>query len=481
MRIDGEKIFTEDEIKNRFESKETKIFNKTQFENDLNTIRAMYSEKGYIFAQSKDAYDFDDEAGEVAINLNIEEGTVAYVNKIKIRGNYVTKDKVILRELKVVEGEAFDSNKIRKSQENLYNLGFFDGIVLDTEQVDIDKLNIVFEVKERKTGTISLGAGYSSVEGLVGYVQLAQNNLFGEGKVFSADVQVGNQKQSWQLGYKDPWLFDTPTSLDTSIWNTNKQQGYNNQGYELDSYGFSLGGGRRLTDEHKVYLTYQYEKDKYLNVTDALKPYITKPESQVSSITPMYVFDTRDDVFDPGRGIYQNLSMQLAGGILGGDSNYIKALWDGRVFVPSFWKFVLGFHIKVGNAWGYNWQHYGDSNVPLTEKFYCGGTDTVRGYEERGLGPAEGGNFTIVTNIEYKLRLIDRVLSLVTFYDSGNSWKSVKDVDWQNPYLYPSAGAGVRFTIPGTVMMIRLDWGYALDPGKRVNGGKIHFNIGNIF
>jgi outer membrane protein insertion porin family len=227
-------------------------------------------------------------------------------------------------------------------------------------------------------------------------------------------------------------------------------------------------------------VTYRYQDDTYSNIETSLQPFIPEGEKQTSSITPMWVYDSRDDVFDPGKGLYNTVSMQFGGGVLGGDYNYIKGIEDFRYFIPSIWKFVLGIHVKVGNAWGYDYS-YGDALVPPTEKFYAGGTDTVRGYEERALGPVEGGNFTIITNIEYKLKLIERVLTFVTFYDSGNSWENADNVDWTDPYLYPAVGVGIRFTIPGTVMLIRLDWGYALDPAHHLPGGKIHFNIGNIF
>jgi len=480
ISVSGNEIFTKEEILDKIDTKEKNTFNKIQFDKDISIIRNMYAEKGHIFAQINDTYIYDDDQGNVDINLDITEGPVAYIDNIKIRGNYSTKDKVIRRELSIKPGDPFDSNLIRKSQEKIYNLGFFDNVLIDTEQVDIDKLNLIFEVKERKTGTIGLGAGYSSLEGLVGYVQLTESNLFGEGKLFSADVQVGNQKKSWQLSYKDPWLFDTPTSFGVDVWNTFKNQSYNNQGYDLDTYGFDFNLGRRFDDANQGFITYRYQEDNYSNIRSDLVGYISEGKSSISSITPMYVYDTRDDVFDPNRGLYSNLSLQIGGGYLGGDYNYLKMLWDGRYFIPSIWKFVLALHARIGNAWGYEWS-YGNPNVPPIEKFYAGGTDTVRGYEERALGPVAGGNFLIVTNVEYKLKIVEKILTLAVFYDSGNCWENFNNVNWMNPYLYPSWGFGIRLTVPGTVMLIRLDWGYALDPTKRVEGGKIHFNIGNIF
>lgn len=480
IAVTGNEVYTLEELTDKMESKKDRAFNKSQFDRDIAALRALYSEKGHIFAQMEDSYVYDDEIGTVSVKVAITEGAVAYINEIKIRGNYVTKDRVIERELTVAAGEPFDSNKIKKTQERIYNLGFFDNIIIDTEQVDIDRLNLIFEVVERKTGTIGLGAGYSSLEGLVGYVQLSQSNLFGEGKAFSADVQFGNQKKSWQLSYKDPWIFDLPVSFGIDIWNVYRNKYYNNQGYDLDTYGFNTTFGQRITDEQKAYITYRYQEDRYFNITEEMKPYVDEGKRQISSITPMYLYDSRDDVFDPSRGFYTNASIQIGGGLLGGDYNYMKGLVDVRYFVPSWWKFVWAFHARVGNAWVYDWS-YGRGIVPPTERFYCGGTDTVRGYEERDLGPVGGGNFLVVTNLEYKLKLIDKTLTLAAFFDSGNSWENISEVDWTNPYLYPSVGGGIRLTIPGTVMMIRIDYGYGLVPGARTEGGKLHFNVGNIF
>ncbi|MBP7793356.1 MAG: outer membrane protein assembly factor BamA [Candidatus Goldbacteria bacterium] len=478
IEITGNEIFNSEQLLNKIDTKPGKPYDKIKFENDMNIIKSLYAGKGYIFTQIKDTYVYDDDLGTVDIGLKITEGSVAYINKIKIRGNYVTKEKVIRRELYLDEGEPFDANKIRKAQENIYNLGFFDNIMIDTEMVDIDKLNLIFEVVERKTGNIGLGAGYSTVEGLIGYIQLMQSNLFGEAKAFSADVQFGNQKKSWQLSYKDPWLFDRPISFGVGLWNTFKNTAYNNQGYDVDSYGFDLTFGRRFGLFHKVYLTYRYEQDKYSNIRSDLVSIVPEDVSQISSITPMYVFDSRDNVFDASHGFYANASLQIGGGLFGADYNYVKSNIDLRYFIPSFWRFVFALHGRIGYATGYDWGS-GESVVPVSEKFYAGGTDTVRGYEERGLGPAGGGNFLIVTNLEYKLKIVERVLTAVVFYDSGNCWNNFDEVDWQNPYLPSSLGFGVRLTIPGTVMVLRLDWGYALD--NSIPGGKIHFNIGNIF
>lgn len=480
IAVSGMKKYSEEEILEVMELRPERAFNRIQFERDIAAVRNLYAGDGYIFSQIKENFVYDDDIGTVKVSLEITEGPIAYVNEIKIRGNYVTLEKVIRREINLAEGQPFDSNKIRKAQEKIYNLGFFDNVVIDTEQIDMDRLNLVFEVSERKTGNIGLGAGYSTVEGLVGYVQLSQSNLFGEGKAFSADVQFGSAKQSWQLSYKDPWLFDTSTSFGADLWNVYKRPSYNNQGYDLDTYGFNLSFGRRLGDEQRVFLTYRYQEDKYSNIDSALQGIISEGKSQISSITPMYIYDDRDDIFDASRGLYASFSMQFGGGLLGGDFNYIKTVADVRYFVPSIWRTALALHAKVGSGTAFDYRH-GNASLPVTEKFYCGGTDTVRGYEERSLGPLGGGDFLMVFNAEYKIKLVERTLTAAIFYDSGNAWGNAAEVDWTNPFLYSAIGAGVRLTIPGTVMVLRLDYGYGLVPSKAAPGGKIHFNIGNIF
>jgi outer membrane protein assembly factor BamA len=252
--------------------------------------------------------------------------------------------------------------------------------------------------------------------------------------------------------------------------------------------------------------------------------------THLSVITPSITRDTRDNVFDTTEGSFNVLSVELAGGYLGGDDAFVKPVLDSRLFLdtPAIFgqdwmrAFVLGLHARVGWAVPYD-DGTGTGGVPTSERFFMGGTDTVRGYDERSLGASGigGGTYEFLTNVEYGFKPAP-MIKLHVFYDSGNTWLSMSDTqgyvtgyapgsvpgnggqggvnlfknnadgstDWSsfnlhNVYLYPSVGVGLLFTIPTSVIQIRLDYGYSLDPIARQEGdvenGRVHFNIGNIF
>jgi outer membrane protein insertion porin family len=496
VTLNGMQVLEESFLRQKIESLNDDTFNKERFEEDITRIKQAYAEKGYIYAGVTPNYSWDDEKGEVKADVEISEGGKAYIEEIKIRGNEVTKDKVIRRMLKIKPGDPFDSDAINRSRMAIYNLGFFENVGVDTQPgSEMDKLILVFDVSpERKTGTLSVGAGYSSVEGLVGFLQVSQNNLFGNGQAVSAQWDFGNLKNSYSLSFTEPWLLDTPLNFNTEIYRIQRTQAYNSQGFDQDSIGGSVRLGYSLGDYWKVFNTYRYQSDNISNVQANLID-ITPGIVNTSSITPSIQRDTRDNIFDATSGSFNTFSIILAGGYLGADSSFYEPVYDTRIHfqTPAIFgmtwlrQFVLSLHGRVGWATPFD---PGPAvatagQVPVSEKFFMGGTDTVRGYNDRVLGASSigGGNYELLTNIEYGFKPAPP-LKLHVFYDAGNTWTS-NAAAGNTPYLYPSAGVGMLFTIPTSVIQLRLDWGYALDPVERnnegVNNGRVHFNIGNIF
>ncbi|MEW6516067.1 MAG: outer membrane protein assembly factor BamA [candidate division FCPU426 bacterium] len=496
LSITGNIIYSQEELLGRMELKPGAVMDRLIFEKDMQMIRMAYAEKGYIFSDITPEMNYHDDAGAVDVSVVVREGSIARVERVDIRGNNITKDKVIRREIVVEPGEPFDSRKIQRSREKIANLGFFQDVKVTTEPGSSPAEQVlVFEVDERQTGTISLGAGYSSVDYLMGYLQMTQANLFGNGQSISLQWELGALRQSWQMSFTEPWLFDAPVSFGVDVWNINKRKGYSGQNYNLLSQGGDIRLGRRFDEYWKGYLTYKLESNEYTDLDSSVSGVFQEGRSDTSSVTPALIYDTRDNIFDPTQGTYQRLSVEIAGGPLGGDNNYFKYLADSSLYLPLVWQIVLALHGEAGYEYGYDFGVTGLTDVPPSERFLMGGTDSVRGYGEGVFGQditGGGGRFKLGSNVELHFPIIGP-LKGVAFFDAGNVWSDIRNpgggarsgesyfLDY--PSMYKGAGVGIRLTVPGTVILIRFDFGYPLDPDPTGKPATLnyHFNIGNIF
>lgn|GEM_PF-655978 len=527
VTILGTTVVPEAELRARMASIKDTVFDQEDWDGDLTRLRSAYNEKGYIYANVQPDLHWDSTRGIVDATLTVTEGSKAYIEDIRIRGNEVTKDKVIRRMLDLKPGDPFDTEAVNRNRMKIYNLGYFENVAYDVQPgSEMDKLILIYDVSpERKTGTLSLGAGYSSVEQLVGFLQVSQNNLFGNGQSVSLQWNFGNATQSYSLSFTEPWLLDKPVSLGVDLFNTTQTTAYASQGFNLQSEGAGLRLGYTLTDYWKTSAGYRYQTD---TISQSSVTGVIDGVSHISSITPSLSRDTRDNIFDPTQGTYNVASIMMAGGFMGGDKSFYEPILDSRAFFDTpvifhqDWMkmFVLGLHTRVGWALPYD-SGTGDSPsannssptaneaVPTSSLFFLGGTDTVRGYQERSLGASQlgGGRNELLGNIEYGFKPAPP-LKLHVFYDTGNAfnnsgyagrWDSQSSASWfsghgrfdrlwqdgKDPYLYSSWGFGMLFTIPTSVIQIRLDVGFPLQPASDPAAGgqnyRIHFNIGNIF
>jgi outer membrane protein insertion porin family len=499
VTISGTNVIPEAELRAKISSLKEPVLNQERWDADLAKLRAAYNEKGYIYANVTPDYKWDAAAGKVDVSLTVSEGGKAYIEDIRIRGNEVTKDNVIRRQLTLKAGDAFDMEAVNRNRMKIYNLGFFENVAYDVQPgSEMDKLILIYDVSpERKTGTLSLGAGYSSVEQLVGFLQVSQNNLFGNGQSVSVQWNFGTATTSYNLSFNEPWLLDRPLSLGVDLFNTTQNNTYAQQGFKLQNEGAGLRLGYALNEYWKAQAGYRYQTDI---ISDSTAQGIDNGIAHISSITPSLSRDTRDNIFDTTRGTFNVASVMLAGGVLGGDKSFYKPILDTRAFFQTpvifgqDWMsaFVLGLHGRAGWAIPYSsgtgaalGADDSATAVPTSELFFMGGTDTVRGYMERRLGASltGGGRFSLLGNIEYGFKPAPPV-KLRVFYDTGNSYSDSAWLGKQDPYLYSSWGFGMLFTIPTSVIQIRLDVGFPLQPADNVTAFdtyKIHFNIGNIF
>jgi outer membrane protein insertion porin family len=459
------------------------IYSEEKVGNDIMRIQELYGNKGYIKMSVTPYYSYNKSEKRVNIDYELFEGPRVFIRNIYLDGNYVTRDYVIKREFKVREGDPFNLEKIRKTQAEIFRLGFFQDIKLEMLPADSpDKTDIVIIVEEQKTGMASIGAGYSSEDKLVGTLRVTQSNLMGRGQSLSAMWEFGKNKQNYRIDFTEPYFFNTPTPFSVSVYNTLRRRYLKDHGYDELRRGGSFSFGRHFSDYLSVSARYSLEEIKIDDVSLSIKDDLDESSDTTSSVTPSISYDTRDYPFNPRKGYILRASNQIAGGMFSGDRDFLKFESQATYFQPIIWR-VTG----VANAmWG-SLTAYGDSpEVPIYEKFLVGGAESVRGYEYWGdIGPDEGGNYKLVTNFEIKFPIVMErgmtVLQGAFFYDIGSTWNRMSDISLTpgpgEDDLKRGMGFGIRFKT--RAFPIRMDWGYGFD--KPQPGFQWYFTLGDIF
>ena len=471
-------VITQEDLEKDLELKRGEVFSQEKFERSLFNIQEHYAEKGYILMRSNPEYLTDDEKKVVNISVSISENGIVYLSRIHLGGNVVTKDYVIKREFLVQEGEPFNVKKIRRTQEKLYNLGFFSDVAIEIgETGDPRRADLICQVTEQRTGLLTMGAGYSSQDGLLGTFQITQSNFLGRGQRIDLMVEVGKKKTNYQVGFTEPWFLGRHVLFGVAIYDTDRDRDY----YSETRTGGNIRIGPHLTDILSLRFTYTYERVK---IYDALSPYKSEEgRKDSSSFTTYLIRDNRDNIFDASRGSRNSISLQISGGILGGDTDFVKTFASSSWFFQTFWRFVLALQLRYGIVSSFP----PSTGVPIYERFYVGGADTVRGYDYRGeIGPPEGGVTMFVSNVEYKFPIVMEkgrtILQGAVFLDMGGSWRK-GDVNFTigrgEDQLKVGIGAGVRFQTP--IFPVRLDWGYGLNHRPGEDKSQWYFTIGQPF
>jgi len=481
-----------------------KVFSQESMKQDIAAVQGLYFDRGYISAQVQESTALNALTGRIDISYDIRENDVAYVNKIKIRGNVKTRDKVVRRELRIRPGDRFDGDKLKRSKERLQNLGFFEEVSYDTEDTQTpNQKDLVVEVKESKTGTFSFGGGYSTVDKLVGFVEVEQKNFdwrnfpyfTGAGQDLRLRASFGSTTSSNELSFTEPWMFDYPVAFGFDGYMRKHDRetdvGY---GYDEKVTGADIHLGKDLTEYIRGTVTYRFDNIKITNISDEATSDLKKEEgtNNVSSVEFAADFDTRDNVYDVKKGDLFANSFQVAGGPFGGDKDFGKYMTRYSHYFPMWRNSVLEIRGRVGLV-----KAYGDSQyVPIYEKFFAGGSGTVRGYHERKVGPVDpasrdplGGESMAIGNIEYTYPILS-FLKVAAFYDVGNVWDKLGDIgssknafDVMNAGGWKSGfGLGVRIKTPIGPLM--LDYGIPLnkEAGEdSVGSGKVHFSMSHGF
>jgi outer membrane protein insertion porin family len=472
----GDLVDRKEELLNLFELRPGDVFSRALLRKGVGRITDLYADQGYAYVNVSPLTRVDDSAKLVDLALEIEQGPQVSVERINISGNTKTRDKVIRREMKIVEGELFNASALKRSKARINNLGYFETVdVTTSDGSDRNHVNVDVNVKERSTGTFSVGAGYSSVEGFVGQGSVTQENFLGRGWKLNLAGSVGGESTTYQIGLTDPYFLDKNLTLGFELYKTEREW----TDFSRRATGGALKLGMPVYDDYsRALFVYRYEQKEIFDISDYASDDIKEEEgrSTISSVTGSLTRDTTDYRLDPASGGVFEGTWELAG--LGGSEKYSKYILDYRHFWPAAFGTVLSAHGQFGYL-----QEIGGEDAPLDERFYLGGINTLRGFEAREVGPRdENGDFTGGTketffNFEWIFPLVkDMGLKGVTFVDVGNAWDNNENFFEEWRY---SVGAGIRWLSP--LGPLRVEWGYNLDPKDWEDQSKVDFMIGRFF
>ena len=474
VKFSGNKIFSDDVIKGKITLAPNKPFSKQQLRKDIFSIAELYSENGYAVATVTPDLIPDENNKLVEVFLKIEEGDKYSIGNIEISGNTKTRDKVIRREVRLDEGDTFNSKLLKRSYERINNLNYFETVdIVPKPQPEEKLVDLDIKVKERPTGFLSVGGGYSSVDKFIAMVDLTQGNLFGKGQLVKIRAELGGRTTFYELNFRDPWFLDMPIAFSASVYNITKEY----IEYDKKATGFGFSFGKDFSELIKGDLSYNFEKATITNISEDASIIVKEQEgtNTTSSITPALVRDARDNYLDPSRGSRNSIYLTYAG--IGGTNNFVKGEVDSAWYIPAG-KTAFMLRGRFGCAsgiWG--------KELPLYERFYVGGIYTIRGLGWGEAGPRDpesgepiGGTTELIFNAEYIFPIISELrLKGVVFFDAGNSYENLEDFG----KLRYTAGAGVRWISP--MGPIRIEWGYNLDPKPDEKSSRIEFTFGTFF
>ena len=474
IKFIGLNLFPEAEVRRQLRFKTGDVFSRSELRDTVRGISDLYSTIGHASAEVVPRTDQQPATLTMDVTIEVTEGPEVYVERINISGNTRSEDRILRREIPFVEGDLFTLQKLQRTRQRLINLGYFESVNVET-QPGTDKTRIIVnvEVTERPTGVFSIGGGYSSVDSFVGTLDISQNNFLGRGWQLALRIRAGAQSQQGTISFTEPWLFDRPLAAGFDLFSTKRQ---------YDDYDYaSLGGDVRLSHPFQEYWrasgTYRLSQDTVDNIRTVSDSTL---ESQAgthltSAIILGLTRDSRDNIQTPTKGGLITMTVDFAG--LGGDVQFVKTVASASYFYPIWLNHVLAGRGEVGAAWG-----WGKDPVPVYERFYLGGPNSIRSVKFRQISPVDefgnkiGGSSEVLGNLEYLVPLPFN-FRVAAFFDIGNVYGFGTKFDLTD--LREAAGPGIRWLSP--FGPIRVDYGVNLDRRKGEDFGTVQFSVGAPF
>lgn len=474
--IEGNTLFPEEELYEKLRTTSGEIFDRSLLRKDIDTLLDMYMDKGYARADIDPDVSIKKEEKIADIIFSVTKGGIFRIGKIHIEGNTKTRDKVIRREMRLDEGNIFSKSLLQRSFQRINNLNYFDNVAVTPKpNVEENLMDINIDVKEKLTGMISLGGGYSSIDKFMVMGEVTQTNLFGKGLYLKFKGDFSSRRTNYNISLRDPWFMDKPISASISLYN--EQIEYTD--YDKKATGGSIGFGKELSEYVGGNISYSLENVEITDIVEGASTLITEQEGQkiTSSISPSIWRDTRNNYLDPTTGSRYSLALEIAG--IGGDNYFYKSIFSSSWYIPAKWNTTIGLRGRVGYATGFN-----SKKLPLYERFYVGGINTLRGlgFGEGGPrsddGEKNGGNKELIFNAEYIFPIEPEIkLKGVFFVDYGASFDNQDNINMAD--MRYTAGFGIRWLSP--FGPLRLEWGFNPAPKDDEGDNKIEFSMGGMF
>ena len=484
------------------------IFNRATFDESIAKLQQAYLDKGYLLSEVLPTPTFNEADGVVDITLKINEGDVIIIDKVIITGLEKTKEHVVKRELDFLDikpDALLDVKALRKARQRLFQMGSFiravDFVLTDTIEENRKELRVNISETPR-TGMLSLGGGYGSEGGIFGVAEVGQNNFRGQAYRVHLKGELGtSDHHTAELSFGTPWILGTPTRLNARIYDNRRFRRYYGtigalynrrlgSNYTYDRYvwarrGASLTLGRPIA--HDIDLSMRF-RNEHVESHNPDREIYNRSTRSILFVLGRDTRDYRTSLFDPTAGSFHTLSYEYSGGILGADNKFQKYYADTSWFYSGWWNHVIAVHARAGLMRSESTDAY----FLFYERFFLGGVDSIRGYEDWEIYPDPiypdpnelgfinpyGGNKVFFANFEYRVP-ISQQLTAALFFNIGQVW----DESITNPFtqinMKKGLGLKVRFTMLG--MLVRLGWWYGLDRVGGEPANKVHFTVSSGF
>jgi outer membrane protein insertion porin family len=477
--VAGNAVLPVEEIRKRIELKSGDVFSRSKLRDSVKGITDLYSAIGRASADVSPNTLQDTPGRLVNIVFEITEGPETYVERINIAGNTRSEEKILRREIPMAEGDLFTSQKLARAKQRLTNLNYFDKVEAKTAPGSAkDKIIVNIDVTEKPTGLFSIGGGYSSQDGVLGTLDLSQRNFLGKGWEVFLRLRGGQNLQTGTIGFTEPWLFDRPLAAGFDIFNTRRIL----PDYTVNSLGGDIRLGHPLGEYSRWNAVYRVSQDKISDVNPLGSPELISQEgTHLTSLVGLSLSrDTRDSVYDPTRGGTASIGVDFAG--IGFGEKFARSVLTTTYFQPMPWlDHVLSFRFMAGYSFGWS-----KDPVPLFERFYLGGSNSLRQFKSLQVSPKDdtgtriGGNIEALGTVEYQIPLFFGIKAAV-FYDVGQVWgpdiSQGTRIDIGD--VRHGMGAGLRWNSP--FGPIRVDYGIKLDQRKGESFGNFNFSAGSSF